>query len=95
MASVRIEKFVDGVFETSLKVPAFVLVMAQTLLPDSALNTLAGRGIHVHEILDAKAKGIRYSATFDVREHGIRKQITVSLNPPRTASDLRGTFRDH
>jgi hypothetical protein len=33
----------------------------------------------VREILDADAKGIAYSATLDVREHGISKVIAVSL----------------
>jgi len=86
MTRVKIEKFIDGEYETSFRVPAFVFGLAQTLLPESALNALAERGIHVRGILDAKARGIPYSAMFDVREHGVRKQISVSLNPPRVAS---------
>ena len=80
MANVKIEKFINGVYETSFTVPAFVFGIAKTLLPMSALSGLAERGIHVREILDANARGIAYSATFDVREHGISKQISVSLH---------------
>lgn len=83
MTNVKIEKYADGVYETSFTVPAFVLGMARTLLPAAALNALAGRGLPVRELLDARTRGIPYSATFDVREHGIRKQIAVSLNAPR------------
>lgn len=86
MTSVKIEKYVGGVYETSFRVPAFVLGMARTLLPAAALNALAERGLPMHELLDARARGIPYSAMFDVREHGVRKQIAVSLKAPcRTA----------
>ncbi|MBU0688139.1 MAG: hypothetical protein KJ850_11385 [Gammaproteobacteria bacterium] len=80
MANVKIEKFVGGVYETSFTVPAFVLVMAKTLLPMTALSALAERGIPVRDILEANARGASYSSMFEVREHGIDKQISVSLN---------------
>ena len=79
MAKVKIEKFIDGKHETSFSVPAFVLGMAKTLLPESALSSLANRGINVRDILEAKQKQIPYTASVDVCEHGINKKVVVSL----------------
>lgn len=79
MAKVKIEKFIDGKHETSISVPAFVLGIARTLLPESALSSLASRGINVREILEAKHKRIPYTASVDVCEHGISKKVVVSL----------------
>lgn len=79
MTKVQIEKFIDGKHETSFSVPPFFLRMASALLPESALGAMARHGINVREILDADARGIAYSATLDVREHGISKVIAVSL----------------
>lgn len=79
MAKVRIEKFIDGQHETSFNVPTFVLGMAKTLLPESALSLLANSGIKVGEILEAKRKRIPYTASIDVCEHGINKKVVVSL----------------
>ena len=79
MAKVKIEKFIDGKHETSFSVPAFVLGMAKTLLPESALSSLANSGINVQEILEAKHKRIPYTASVDVCEHGINKKVVVSL----------------
>ncbi len=58
MVKVKIEKFIDGKHETSFSVPAFVLGMAKTLLPESALSSLANKGINVQEIFEAKYKRI-------------------------------------
>ena len=79
MVKVQIEKFIDGKHETSFSVPAFVLGMAKTLLPESALSSLANSGINVREILEAKHKRIPYTASVDVCEHGINKKVVVSL----------------
>jgi hypothetical protein len=79
MAIVKIEKFIGGQRQTSFSVPIFVLGMARTLLPESALSSLANSGINVREILEAKDKGIAYAASVDVREHGISKKVVVSL----------------
>jgi hypothetical protein len=79
MASVKIEKFVDGKHETSFRVPTFVLGMANSVLPKSALSSLANKGFHVQEILEAKQKRMAYTASVDVCEHGINKKIVVSL----------------
>lgn len=80
MANIRIDKSINGEHETSLSVPTFVLGIAKSLLPQSALSVMAGHGINVQEILDAKARGVAYTGTVEVREHGISKQIAVSLN---------------
>lgn len=79
MAQVKIDKFIDGKHETSFSVPAFVLGMFKTFLPESALNSLANSGINVREILEAKQKRIPYTASIDVCEHGINKTVVVSL----------------
>lgn len=79
MAKVNIEKLIDGEHETSFSVPTFVLGIAGTLLPESALSSLEKNGINVREILDAKDRGIAYTASIDVREHGISKKILVTL----------------
>lgn len=79
MANVKIEKFIDGKHETSFSVPTFVLGMAKSILPKSALSSLANKGFHVQEILEAKQKRIPYTASVDVCEHGINKKIVVSL----------------
>jgi len=80
MAKVRIEKFIDGAHETSFNVPTFVFVIAKKLLPQSALSALARQGIHVQEILNGNTRGTPYVATLNIHEHGISKQISVSLN---------------
>ena len=79
MAKVKIEKFIDGKHETSISVPAFVLGIARTLLPESALSSLANNGINVREIMEAKHKGIAYMASVDVCERGVSKKVVVSL----------------
>jgi len=79
MAKVKIEKFIDGKHETSICVPAFVLGIARILLPESGLISLANNGINVREIMEAKNKGIAYTASVDVCEHGISKKVVVSL----------------
>ena len=79
MGKVKIEKFIDGKYETSFSFPAIVLSMAKTLLPESALTSLAASGINVRDILEAKHKRMPYKATVDVCEHGINKKVVVSL----------------
>ena len=79
MAKVLIEKFVEGVRETSFRVPIFVLRLANGLLPESALSTLTEHGLEVRPILAAHAIGIGYSGTFMVREWGVHKRVFVSL----------------
>ena len=79
MTKVKVEKFIDGKYETSFSVPAFVLRIARTLLPQSVLSSLANNGINVQEILEAKDKGVSYTASIDVCEHGISKKVVVSL----------------
>ena len=79
MAKVKIEKFIEGKHERSFSVPVFVLGIAETLLPESGLIALANNGINVREILEAKNKGIAYTASVDVCEHGISKKVVVSL----------------
>ncbi|MDF3833398.1 hypothetical protein P3W85_10610 [Cupriavidus basilensis] len=79
MAKVKVEKFVDGKHETSFSVPTSVLRVANTLLPESALGSLAGIGLDVREILAATDKGMAYETSIDVREHGISKTVVVSL----------------
>lgn len=83
MAKVTIEKSIDGLRESAFSVPAFVVSLAARLLPGSALRTLAGHGLDVRDILKANASGAPWSGTFDMREHGIRKQVSVSLDTPR------------
>ena len=80
MAQVKIEKFIDGKHETSFSVPAFVLGLARTLLPESALSSLANSGINVQEILEAKKKQIPYIASIDrFRQPRHRLQIGHEL----------------
>lgn len=79
MASVKIEKFVDGEHEKSLHVPVFVLAIARRLLFGSALESLARGGVDLQEILEAKQKGASYAKTVYVREHGVSKKIVISL----------------
>ena len=79
MLKVKIEKFIDGKHETSFSVPTFILGMARTLLPESALSSLADNGINVRKIMEAKHKRIPYTASVDVCEHGINKTVVVSL----------------
>lgn len=79
MAKVKVEKFIDGKYDTSFSVPAFVLAIAKSLLPESALSSLAKSGINVREILEAKHKRMPYTASVDVCEHGINKKVVVSL----------------
>jgi hypothetical protein len=79
MAKVKIEKFIGGQRETSFSVPAFIFGIAKTLLPESALSSLANSGINVRAILEAKDRGIAYAASVDIREHGISKKVVVSL----------------
>lgn len=68
----RIEKFIDGKHETTIRVPTFLIGVAKTLLPESALVALAKRGIDVPAIAAAKSRGVAYSAAIDVREHGTK-----------------------
>lgn len=79
MAKVKIEKFIDGKHETSFNVPVFVLDIARALLPESALISMARRGINLREILDANDRGIAYAVSIEVRERGINKKILISL----------------
>ena len=79
MVKVKIEKFIDGKYETSFSIPAFVLDIAKTLLPETALSSLANKGINVREILEAKHKRIPYTTSVNVSEHGISKKVVVSL----------------
>jgi hypothetical protein len=79
MVKVKIEKFIEGKHETSFSVPAFVLGAAKALLPESALTSLANKGINVREIMEAKHKGVAYTTSVNVREHGVSKKVVVSL----------------
>ena len=81
VAKIKIEKFINGEHETSFNVPAFVFGLARTLLPESALYSLAKSGINVRAILEAKDKGVTYTASVDVCERGINKKVVVSLPP--------------
>jgi hypothetical protein len=65
--------------ETFFTIPIFVLGMAKTLLPESALSSLTNSCINLREILEAKDKGIACAASVDVRERGISKKVVVSL----------------
>ncbi len=79
MATVKVDKFIGDKHETSIRVPTFVLGIAKTVLPESALSSLAHHGINVCEIMEAKHKGVDYTTSVDVCEHGISKKIVVSL----------------
>lgn len=79
MSKLQIEKFIDGKHETTIRVPTFLIGIAKTLLPESALVALANRGINVLAIAEAKKQGVTYSTSLDVCEHGIDKKIVVSL----------------
>ena len=79
MSKLQIEKFIDGKHETTIRVPTFLIGIAKTLLPESALVALTNRGITVQAIAEAKKRGVAYSASLDVCEHGIEKKVVVSL----------------
>ena len=79
MSKLKIEKFINGKHETTISVPTFLIGVAKTLFPESALTALASRGINVRAIAEAKSQGAAYSTSIDVREHGIDKKIVVSL----------------
>lgn len=79
MAKVKIEKFVGEDYERSLRIPVQVLTIARMLLPRSALDSLARKGLDIREILDTARNGTGYTKTVYVREHGVSKKIVVSL----------------
>jgi len=79
MARVTVEKFVGSERETRFSFPAFLLHMASVLLPQSALSSLADRGINVRGILLARKLGIEYEASVSVVEKGISKTVVVSV----------------
>jgi len=80
MATVLVEKFVEGRYETSFKVPTSMLRLANRFLPGAALSALADRGLELQSILVAHARGETYTETFMVRERGVLKRIVVSLH---------------
>jgi len=79
MATVLVEKFVEGRYDTSFKVPTSALRLAHRFLPGAALSALADRGLEIGTILRAHAGGEAYSVTFMIRERGISKRVVVSL----------------
>ncbi len=79
MAKVMVEKFVDGKRETQFSFPASFLGVASALLPRSALQALAQKGIDVPQMLSARKQGMPYTTTVNVVEKGIPKTVVISL----------------
>lgn len=79
MATVKIEKFIDGKHETTFTVPFFLLRLLNLLMPGTALRALTHKGINVAEILAAGHLRQPYSTAIHVRERGIDKKVVVSL----------------
>ncbi len=79
MVNLKVQKFVDGERETSFSVPAFILRIANAILPGAALDALGKRGLNVRQLVEAKRTGSSYTATLCVRERGVEKKVVVSL----------------
>jgi hypothetical protein len=79
MSKIKVEKFVDGVVENSLGVPVFALNVLTQLLPESAINELAGRGIDIQAILRAQKLGTLYSSSVEVTENRVKKTVVISV----------------
>jgi hypothetical protein len=75
----KISKFIDKKHETTFSVPDFVMGLVSALLPRSARCSLADRGIDLDEILMAIRNKAPYRLSLTVREHGINKQVVISL----------------
>ncbi|WP_196259575.1 hypothetical protein [Pelagibacterium limicola] len=79
MYMVHITKFSGQTHEASYTVPAFLVRFADKVLPRAAISALAGQGIDIPAIAEARRKGNAYSRSFDVVERGISKRVFVSL----------------
>ncbi|CAB3665268.1 MAG: hypothetical protein J0I68_00835 [Achromobacter sp.] len=75
----KIEKFIDGQHEKTIKAPAFLVSLASKMLPESGHSKLMAQGINLRAMAQAKRSGTAYSTSFSVRERGISKRIVVSL----------------
>jgi hypothetical protein len=79
MSKVKIEKFVDGRAEKTIKIPTRLISAGAALLPKSAITALASEGVDVCAILEAMKRKVSYTSSVDVCEHGINKRVVVSL----------------
>lgn len=79
MARLKIEKFVNGQHESTIRIPTIFVRAGAALLPKSAIDALAKEGLDVAEMLEAMKRGTPYTSSLDVCEQGVEKRITVSL----------------
>lgn len=79
MSKLRIDKYVGTEHEESFTVPGFLIDMAVRVLPPSALASLSREGIDIAAIADARMRHGTYSSSIEVREHGVKKTVSVSL----------------
>jgi len=79
MARFKIEKFVNGQHETTIRIPMIFVRAGAALLPKSAIDALAKEGFDVAEMLEAMKRGTAYTSSLDVCEQGVEKRIIVSV----------------
>lgn len=79
MSHIRIEKFVAGQVEQRIRVPATAIRALALILPASAFSELKSSGIDIQAILQAQKTGMPYSATINVTEDGVQKDIRISV----------------
>jgi len=80
MNHLLVKKFINGKCTSEIHVPLFVLGVANKLLPSSAIDSLAVKGIDLPAIIQANKHHLSYSSTMKVKEHGIEKSIIISLH---------------
>ncbi len=79
MSKITVEKYVAGTLENSFGVPLFAVNILAQLLPASASKELAGRGIDLQAILNAKQQGTSYRSSAEVTEDGVEKTVVITV----------------
>lgn len=78
MNPVHIDKYFGNAPAKQITVPGRLVDLASSILPTSALDSLATHGIDIRAISHALRTDEPYRCSLEVYEHGVRTTVTVS-----------------
>jgi len=79
MKTIKIEKIVNGQHEKTTSVPAALVEVLSSILPQSGLSELQKYGIDLPALELACKEDKPYSKTLEVKEGGVLKKVIISV----------------
>lgn len=79
MKKLKIEKYIHNQLDESFTVPLGFIRILNMLLPRSAIESLAQKGLGLEKIVLANKLNEPYQTSIEVKEKGITKTVSMTL----------------